>query len=611
MKRPHPFGVVLLALASATVFLAIRLVYRVVFGGAGGSGELLFSVPQFQLWGVFSHIIVGGDVTTGGVLDSLSSGLPFAGVIVVSGLALAWWDPRGVVLLLPRVKVGKQVLIALVIALSMLPVLVRVYRETKVAATRRKVKQGRNLLLPVFEQTLEYATSIHTALRSRGLITLEATPQALTPDSAFSLHGFSWRSRGINDVSEVFEPGSFAVITGQTGAGKTSLLEVIAGLHPEVEQVQPEALTRPPHAEIGYLPHNAKSLFLASTVLDEVALSLVLNGQSRAEAKAHAAEHLGRWGLGHLEGRHPAELSAGEAISVGCAVVTAASPSILLLDEPLRSLDPSSRVDLLTRLDGLSREGVTVVVSDHHSVELDSHGANFYTLDSEGLHPGRYVAPDVELTPMLPRRPTEPDVVASYSDLAVSYGDTRVFDCLSLELRRGHATVISGNNGAGKTSLLDLIASTGPDVAYVPCDPSNFFFTDSVERELALADKAAGAAAGLTATTLRAILSGPWREEIVASMAHTHPRDLSRGQQMALAIAIQMSHRPLALLLDEPTAGLDEAAAEALADVLKCAMETGVALLIATQEPSSLSSLDGQRFQLKAGHLVDDAGVRR
>lgn len=80
---------------------------------------------------------------------------------------------------------------------------------------------------------------------------------------------------------------------------------------------------------------------------------------------------------------------------------------------------------------------------------------------------------------------------------------------------------------------------------------------------------------------------------------------------MALAIAIQMSHRPLALLLDEPTAGLDEAAAQALADVLKCAMETGVALLIATQEPGALSSLEGHRFRLRSGQLVDEAEVRR
>ena len=611
MKRPRPFGVVLLALSSATVFLAIRVVYRIVFGGAGGSGELLFSIPKFQLGGVFSHIVVGGEVTTGGVLSSLNSGLPFAAVILISGLALAWWDPRGVILLLPHVKVGKNALIALAIALSMLPVLVRVHRETTVAAARRKVKKGRNLLLPVFEQTLEYATTIHTALRSRGLIDHEPTQPALAPDSAVSLQGFSWSSRGINDASLVIEQGSFTVITGQTGAGKTTLLEVIAGLHPDVEDIQPGALSRPAQADSGYLPHNAKSLFLARTVLDEVALSLVLNGQSRPDAQQQAAEHLGRWGLSGLANRHPAELSAGEAISVGCAVVTAGSPSILLLDEPLRSLDPTSRRDLLSRLDALTREGVAVVITDHHSVELDSHGVDFYTLDSDGLHRGRYQAPDVELTPMLPRLAADPDVVASYSDLAVSYGDTVVFDRLSLELRRGQATVISGDNGAGKTSLLEAIANNHTDVAYVPCDPRTFFFTDSVDKELALADKAAAVAPGLTGTTLRAILSGPWREEIVATMAHTHPRDLSRGQQMALAIAIQMSHRPLALLLDEPTAGLDEAAAQALADVLKCAMETGVALLIATQEPGALSSLEGHRFRLRSGQLVDEAEVRR
>jgi len=611
MKRPHPWGVVLLALSSAIVFLAVRVVYRVLFGGAGGSGEPLFSIPQFALRGVFSHIVVGGDVTTEGVLGSLSSGIPFAAVIVVSGLALAWWDPRGVILFVPMVKKGKTLLTALVIALSMLPVLVRVHHETKQAAERRKVKQGRNLLLPVFEQTLEYATSIHTALHSRGLIVRKVNQSAGHLGPALTLTGFSWASRGITEVTAAIEPGSFTVITGQTGAGKTSLLEAMAGLHPDVEAVQAGALTRPPYADIGYLPHAAKSIFLASSVLDEVALSLVLKGQPRPLAKDNAARHLAHWGLSHLAGRNPVELSAGEAVVGGCAVVTAGGPSLLLLDEPLRSLDPSSRRDLLTRLDELSDEGVTVVISDHHSVELETAGADFYTLDSEGLHLGRYQAPQVDLTPMLPSLPADPDVVASYSDLAVSYGEHVVFRGLALELRRGQATVISGDNGAGKTSLLELIADKKTDVAYVPCDPRNFFFTDSVEKELGLADKSAGAAPGLTRTTLDAILSGAWREEITATMAHAHPRDLSRGQQMALAIAIQMSHRPLALLLDEPTAGLDEAAADALADVLKCAMETGVALLIATQEPGALASLEGPRFQMLSGRLVDHAEARR
>jgi energy-coupling factor transport system ATP-binding protein len=162
--------------------------------------------------------------------------------------------------------------------------------------------------------------------------------------------------------------------------------------------------------------------------------------------------------------------------------------------------------------------------------------------------------------------------------------------------------------------MLRLIAAqpaeSGGDVAYVPSEPSDLFFTDSVAAELDLADKSAGAAPGLTSLTLESILSGPWRKAIVEEMAHTHPRDLSRGQQMALAIAIQMSHKPLVLALDEPTAGLDATAVETLMAVLECAMETGVSILVATQEPDTCELLPGERLVLSAGRLRPVSEVR-
>jgi ABC-type multidrug transport system ATPase subunit len=80
---------------------------------------------------------------------------------------------------------------------------------------------------------------------------------------------------------------------------------------------------------------------------------------------------------------------------------------------------------------------------------------------------------------------------------------------------------------------------------------------------------------------------------------------------MALAVAIQMSHRPRVLVLDEPTAGLDDAAVEMLVAVLSCALETGVALLIATQEPEVFSELEGTRLRLHNGVLFDLAEVGR
>ena len=63
----------------AAGFVLLRVVYRIVFGGAGGSGILIVDLPRIPLDGPFSHIALFGDVTTGGILAAARSALPFAG----------------------------------------------------------------------------------------------------------------------------------------------------------------------------------------------------------------------------------------------------------------------------------------------------------------------------------------------------------------------------------------------------------------------------------------------------------------------------------------------------------------------------------------------------
>ncbi len=612
MSRPRPLAVVAIALMSAVVFLLLRVGYRIVFGGAGGSGEVLFDIPHYQLWGVFSHILIGGEVTAHGLLGGVTSGLPFAAVIVLSGAVLAWWDPRGLILSIPRLRVGRSLLTAAVIAMSTLPVLVAVIRDTRRAAIRRRVTLGRRIILPVLEKTLEHAAGIHTALMSRGVINRAGSHDS-REGAPIELRGLTWPERGILGLNGAFERGSFSILTGQTGSGKTSLLEVIVGLHPEIEQVQGDVVHVSRSGGLGYLPHRPHDLFLSSTVRDEVALSLVVNGMPRAEARNKALALLDERGLSHLGQTHPSELSAGEAVMVGLSVLAAHAPTILVLDEPLRSLDPQRRQETLEWLGHLSRSGVTVIMSDHRSAELDDHCGDFLTLTPSGLSTGRYRSPASHAPLMIPRPSPEPDVIASFDGLTASFGEREVFRDLRLAMRRGQITLLSGHNGAGKTTLLELIADSHAqkgDVAYVPSEPSDLFFTDTVGSELELADRSNGVSPGLTRMTLEAILSGPWREAILHNIDTTHPRDLSRGQQMALAVAIQMSQRPRVLALDEPTAGLDDAAVQMLVAVLSCAMETGVALLIATQEPEEFSELEGARLHLHDGVLTDLAEVK-
>jgi energy-coupling factor transport system ATP-binding protein len=115
-------------------------------------------------------------------------------------------------------------------------------------------------------------------------------------------------------------------------------------------------------------------------------------------------------------------------------------------------------------------------------------------------------------------------------------------------------------------------------VALVPDKVGDYFVTGSLDEELARADKVASVAKGYTKTTFLSLV------EPDGSDFARHPLDLSIGTQLALATAMQLSHKPQLLLLDEPVQGLDSRSRAQLAETLRCVQETGCAIVFATHD---------------------------
>ena len=183
--------------------------------------------------------------------------------------------------------------------------------------------------------------------------------------------------------------------------------------------------------------------------------------------------------------------------------------------------------------------------------------------------------------------------VASKIEISTIGASEELIGEISLELRQAQCVAIRGANGSGKSTLLRRIAEPekgelfvhgvevlGADprrVALVPDRPAQFFVTDSLASELARSDEIVGAEKGLTELTLGSIL-GKLPDE------NTHPLDLSIGTQLALSVAMQLSHKPQLLLLDEPVQGLDPESRELMAETIRCVQETGCAVVIATHD---------------------------
>ena len=83
----------------------------------------------------------------------------------------------------------------------------------------------------------------------------------------------------------------------------------------------------------------------------------------------------------------------------------------------------------------------------------------------------------------------------------------------------------------------------------------------------------------------------------------THPRDLSAGTQLALAIAMQMSHKPKILLIDEPTKGFDPQVKSQAIATLECVQETGCAVVFATHDRALIEHLATTVYEISNTEL--------
>jgi molybdate transport system ATP-binding protein len=175
------------------------------------------------------------------------------------------------------------------------------------------------------------------------------------------------------DVALHAEAGSVIALLGPNGSGKTTTLDAISGLLPlEAGHVRVAGTTwadaqtvLPPQQRRTGLVAATHLLFPHLTALENVAFGPRSRGMGRASARARAQAELDALGIGDLADRRPSGLSNGQAQRTALARALATDPAVLLLDEPLSALDPTTRADvragLAHRLAGF--DGVTVLVT--------------------------------------------------------------------------------------------------------------------------------------------------------------------------------------------------------------------------------------------------------
>ena len=408
---------------------------------------------------------------------------------------------------------------------------------------------------------------------------------------------------------------------------------------------------------VAYVDQQAESTFVAETVAEEIAFALEQLGTPAPEMMRRVLSIASELDLAHLLNRRVQELSGGQQQRVAIAAALVAGAQVLVLDEPTSELDSEASLKLMALLHTLSKKrGVTVIVAEHRIDRLLGFADCVVTVAGDGnisklssqdaadgmAAEGTVGSPLIDLARTLHWRPTpltveaaqerwqtKPgtctaaksrvefgDVLLTAKDLTAEISGRKVLSVPKLTLRGGGITGVIGPNGAGKSSLLwrligglkgrgevqfgegvqplKLNARTLlAQVALVPQAASDLLVLQSVGAELVASDAFAGVPAGTSA--------GLFAELIGDFDSSRHPRDLSSGQQLALALAIQLAKGARIILLDEPTRGLDYSAKAGLREQVMRLAASGKSIVVATHDVEFLANLADECLLLQHG----------
>lgn len=384
------------------------------------------------------------------------------------------------------------------------------------------------------------------------------------------------------NINLSFYPGELVLITGPSGGGKSTLLNLINGIIPHSQDAKVSGEIRFDGALVtgdaasrsrivGSVLQNADLQIIFDTVEDELAFPLENLGVSPELIGGRIESVAAEMGLRLGDGTRT--LSGGQKQRLITAATLSMGQVILLLDEPLANLDVAGTLFLLETLRRkVEEEGFTVLLVEHRLDLALPYADRVVTVEKGEARLFKTVdayraASAMDDTVQFDRLDSESaslvnDPLLSLVDTGFRVEEKDILSGVNFTLRRGDRVILRGENGSGKTTLLKLLAgliqptsgyrtSIYPKknefrhIGFVLQNPSVQLFTTTVRDELAF-----GAADPAFTEALIEIFA-------LTPILERHPHSLSEGQKRKVGVASILAGCPDVLLLDEPTVGQD------------------------------------------------------
>ncbi|MCL4458930.1 MAG: energy-coupling factor ABC transporter ATP-binding protein [Chloroflexi bacterium] len=483
------------------------------------------------------------------------------------------------------------------------------------------------------------------------------------------------------------EKGEVLAITGASGAGKTTLCLCLNGLIPHsfqgefrgevrvaglnTKDISPGKLS----TQVGFVFQDPESQFLTMSVEDEIVWGIENLGLARSEIERRIDWVTEITRLEGLLTRPPYELSGGQKQRVAIASALAMKPEVLIMDEPTSELDPIGRQEVFAVIAELERQGMTIVLVEHHMEEvvkvadrliLIERGrivrcaaprpffADLDFIKSRGvmppqvtevcqhLTPGRIALTIEEALPELAeiqlKLPGNDHSLKGFGGPAVAVEEVRFaypdgfasLRGIDLTIREGEFLAIIGQNGSGKTTLVKhfngLLKPTKGDILVMSQNTGKrstaelakivgYVFQNpdhQICNETVYKEVCFGPQnLGLSKAEIEGRIDKSLAEVGLVNKKEEHPFFLSKAERQRLAVASVLAMEPPILIIDEPTTGQDARQSREIMELVRHLRDTGRTIVVITHDMKLVAEYCQRTVVMANGRILLDGATRQ